>query len=222
MSSSVIWYLKEFVRAEWLRKFFFAKTAPLETPAHFRGFPQTTENECTHCFACKMICPSPGAIDVLQEGDTWAPRIYLGHCIRCGLCVEACPEDVLTTGRLLEVQKIDQTSYVSAFHVMIDTVLCKRCGNCSVACPVNKEIDPYLAGTGTASSEEVIMRIIRGEMRVIHPEKCTGCKTCEESCPNHAIRVARVVQGVHGPKGPQGALGGGEAPVLEEGGEERS
>ncbi|MBT8507363.1 4Fe-4S ferredoxin [Methanomicrobiaceae archaeon CYW5] len=201
MSSSVIWYLKEFARGEWLRKFFFVKTAPLETPPHFRGFPQTTENLCTHCLACRMICPAPGAIDVLREGEVWMPHIHLGHCIRCGLCVEACPENVLTSGRILDVQKRDQTMYASTFHVIIDPALCKRCGNCSVACPVNKEIDPYLAGTGTASSEEVIMRIIRGEMRVIHPEKCTGCKTCEETCPNHAIRVARVVRGIHGDKG---------------------
>ncbi len=42
------------------------------------------------------------------------------------------------------------------------------------------------------------MRIINGEMRIIHPEKCTGCKTCEKTCANHAIRVARVVEGMQG------------------------
>ncbi|WAI01125.1 4Fe-4S binding protein [Methanogenium organophilum] len=196
MASSIIWYLREFVRGEWIRKFFTVKTAPLVTPPHFRGFPALTDRECTHCLACMMICPAPDAIEVLETDGVWNPVVYPGHCIRCGLCVEACPEDVLTAGELLSIQKEDQSSFASTFHLTIDPVLCSRCGNCAVACPINKEIDPYLGGTGTAFSEEVIMRIINGEMRVINPEKCTGCKTCEKTCANHAIRVARVVVGI--------------------------
>ncbi len=196
MASSIIWYLREFVRGEWISRFFTVKTPPLITPPHFRGFPILTGKECTHCLACMMICPTPNAIEVLRTGDVWNPVIYPGHCVRCGMCVEACPEDVLSTGVILETQKAEHTSYTATFHLTIDPVLCKRCGNCAVACPVNKEIDPYLGGTGTAFSDEVIMRISDGEMRVIHPEKCTGCKTCEKTCPNHAIRVARVVEGL--------------------------
>ncbi|MDD3977788.1 MAG: 4Fe-4S binding protein [Methanomicrobium sp.] len=30
---------------------------------------------------------------------------------------------------------------------------------------------------------------------MLHPEKCTGCKTCEKTCPNGAITVARIVEG---------------------------
>lgn len=196
MASSIIWYLREFARGEWITKFFTVKTAPLVTPPYFRGFPTLTEKECTHCLACMMICPAPNAIEVLETDGVWNPVVYPGHCIRCGLCVEACPEDVLTTGEILAVQKADRTSFQATFHLFIDPVLCRRCGNCSVACPINKEIDPYLGGTGTSFSDEVIMRIFNGEMRIIHPEKCTGCKTCEKTCPNHAIRVARVVAGI--------------------------
>ncbi|MBP2132335.1 formate hydrogenlyase subunit 6/NADH:ubiquinone oxidoreductase subunit I [Methanomicrobium sp. W14] len=193
---SIICYIKEFTRAEWLKKFFFAKTPPLKTPPHFRDFPVVTDKECTHELRCMMICPAPGAIEVLKDDEgKWGPVIYKGHCIRCGLCVEACPDDVLTSGRILEQNEIDRTSYLASFHITVNDALCMKCGNCSVACPVNKEIDPELAYNATSSSGDVIMRVKNSKLTILHPEKCTGCKTCEETCPNRAIRVARIVEG---------------------------
>ena len=49
-----------------------------------------------------MICPAPGAIEVVrtEKPGEWKPVIYPGHCIRCGLCVEICPELVLDAGRV--------------------------------------------------------------------------------------------------------------------------
>ncbi len=195
--NSIIWYLREFLRVEWLQKFFFAKTAPLVSPQYFKDYPTTTGNECTGCCTCMMICPAPGAIEVLRRRDHWDPVIHKGHCIRCGLCVEVCPEDVLQSGRVLDVQRRDGTSFRSWYHLAVDDALCMRCGNCCVSCPVNRQEDPQLASTGTSSNDEVIMKIEDGRVRVIHEEKCTGCKTCETNCPNSAIRVARMVQGVH-------------------------
>jgi len=34
---SIIYYIREFLRPEWLKNFFFAKTAPLVTPRTFYG-----------------------------------------------------------------------------------------------------------------------------------------------------------------------------------------
>lgn len=196
MTTSIIWYIREFLRAEWLRRFFFVKTAPLVTPPHFRGYPELTGKECTHCLLCMMICPTEGAIEVLKKGEGWEPQVYPGHCLRCGLCVEICPDDVLASGRILDSKHREETYYLPYYRISIDPAKCMRCGNCSVACPVNKEEDPQLSATGTAVSDEVIMRIRDGEMRVLHEEKCTGCKTCEEACPNQAIRVARIIEAV--------------------------
>ena len=106
----LIWYLREFVRAEWIKKFLFAKTAPLVTPSHFRGFPEPTGKTCQHALFCMMACPVPGAIEVVHAGDGWMPRIHKGHCIRCGLCVEACPNGVLKSGRILQTMEREGTS----------------------------------------------------------------------------------------------------------------
>ena len=69
---SIICYLKEFLRAEWIKKFLFAKTPPLVTPPHYRDFPRLTGKECSHELRCMMICPVPGAIEVLKDEN--APR----------------------------------------------------------------------------------------------------------------------------------------------------
>jgi formate hydrogenlyase subunit 6/NADH:ubiquinone oxidoreductase subunit I len=195
---SVIWYLREFLRAPWVHAFLFARTAPLVTPSHFRDYPTLTDVECTHCFSCRMICPAPGAIEVLQEGGAWHPVIHRGHCLRCGLCVEACPEGVLASGRILRWQEEDRTSFRATFRIQVDHAKCMRCGNCCVSCPVNKEQDPQMASGGHSSNDEVIMRIAGGNHTVIHEERCVGCRTCEEGCPNSAIRVARILEGVQG------------------------
>jgi Formate hydrogenlyase subunit 6/NADH:ubiquinone oxidoreductase 23 kD subunit (chain I) len=92
MGLSLIWYLREFARREWIKKFLFAKTAPLVTPSHFRGFPEPTGKTCQHALFCMMVCPAPGAIEVLHDGDRWMPRIHKGHCIRCGTLRGSVPE----------------------------------------------------------------------------------------------------------------------------------
>ncbi|MEI7648596.1 MAG: 4Fe-4S dicluster domain-containing protein [Methanomicrobiales archaeon] len=199
MSSSLVWYIREFARAEWIKKFLFAKTAPLVTPSHFRGFPEPTGKTCTHALFCMMACPAPGAIEVVHVGDGWIPKIHKGHCIRCGLCVEACPNGVLKSGRIRETMEREGTSLLFSFRIAIEKDLCTGCGNCCTACPVNKEADAQMGAGGHSSNDDVIMRVQEGDIVVIHEDKCTGCKTCETSCPNGAIRIARILEGYQQP-----------------------
>lgn len=193
-------YMKEIFRAEWLGRFLFAKTAPLVSPPYFRGFPELTGKTCTHVLSCMMACPAPGAIEVVRTPGGWEPRIHKGHCIRCGLCVEACPNGVLASGRILESMFYDNTRLSFSFRIDVDTTLCMGCGNCAVACPVNKLIDTQMAYGGRASTDELLLRVSEGKCTVLHVEKCTGCKTCEDYCPNGAIRVARLLEAIHIPE----------------------
>ncbi|OPY39117.1 MAG: Tungsten-containing formylmethanofuran dehydrogenase 2 subunit G [Methanoregula sp. PtaU1.Bin051] len=200
MAASIIWYLREFFRPGWLKKFLFAKTAPLTTPPYFRDFPEPTGKPCQHALFCMMVCPAPGAIDVVMEEDGWRPRIHKGHCIRCGLCVEACPNGVLRSGRILETRKAEGTAFIVTFRISIDPDLCTGCGNCATSCPVNKQLDPQIGAGGHSSNDEVIMRVLDGDVHVLHEEKCTGCKTCEVSCPTRAIQIARILEGTQQPQ----------------------
>jgi energy-converting hydrogenase A subunit P len=200
MASSIVYYLQEFLRLEWLQKFFFAKTAPLAIPPYFRNYPELTGKTCTHHLFCMMACPAPGAIDVVRTEGGWQPRIHKGHCIRCGLCVEACPNGVLTSGRVLESMFYDNTRLSFTFRIDVDTDLCMGCGNCAVACPVNKVIDAQMSHGGHASTDGLLLIVREGKSQVLNLEKCTGCKTCEDNCPTEAISVARLLEAVHGPE----------------------
>ena len=194
---SVASYLKEFCRAGWIKKFLAAKTAPLQAPVHFRDFPELTGNECTHCLECRMICPAPGAIDVVQHEDgKWEPQIIRGHCFRCGYCVEICPEEVLASGDILAKRHEQNLAFIREYEVLVNPKLCMGCGNCCTACPVNREIDPDMGAGGTSVSTDVLMRIEKGKNTVLHNDLCKGCKVCEDTCPNGAMHVARRVEAI--------------------------
>ncbi|MDI6888088.1 MAG: 4Fe-4S binding protein [Methanocellales archaeon] len=92
--SSLIWYLHEFARSEWIKKFLFAKTKPVPTPPRFRDFPVVV-GECTECKACVTVCPVPGAITLSHIDEKLIPVINVGRCIRCNLCIGACRFGVL-------------------------------------------------------------------------------------------------------------------------------
>lgn len=182
-------------RKEWISAFFKPQTIELETPDYARKVPSITGRACTHCFLCQMICPAPGAIEVIKSGKpaVWNPHIYPGHCIRCGLCVEICPEVVLDSGRIYQKNTRSESWIDMSFHIRINPVTCMGCGSCAVACPINRQIDPVLTSKGTVTTYEVILAIDKGISRVLHEEKCTGCTTCENQCPTQSITISRIL-----------------------------
>lgn len=191
-------YIKEFCRPSWIKTFFYVKTPPLEAPKYFRDFPTTTGNKCIHCLTCKMICPVPGGIDVVMTEDGWKPQISKGHCVRCGYCVESCPEEVLTCGNLLELRHEQNLVTARKYKIIIDNVKCMGCGDCTTSCPANREIDPNISASGTANSDDLVIRVRNGKNTVQNIDLCKGCKVCMDSCPNGAIHVVRNVEFIQG------------------------
>lgn len=110
------------------------------------------------------------------------------------MCVEICPEATLDSGRIFVMNCRSETYMETTLHIQVNPVTCIGCGTCAVSCPINKRIDYHLAGKGTSSSDEVIIMIEGGICHVLHEEKCTGCKTCEDTCPNRAIRIVQELQ----------------------------
>lgn len=145
----------------------------------------------------------PGAID---EDE------FLAACVRCGLCVRACPYDTLKLATIGEPAALGTPYFVAR------DVPCFMCDDvpCAKACPtgaLNREIpnirhadmgiavlvdhETCLNYKGMNCSicyrvcpirEEAITlekQVIRGQPMLIptvHSTKCTGCGTCEKQC----------------------------------------
>ena len=171
------------------KNIFLCQNSASHNSVSFQGIPSSDRQGMYSLFPVYDDLSCSGSNRSRQK-----PVIHLGHCIRCGLCVEICPELVLDSGRVHTKNAQDGTYMQFQFHITVNPVTCMGCGICSVACPVNKEIDPQLAAKGTSTSDEVIMRVYKGINTVFHEEKCTGCKTCEEQCPNRSVMVARVLE----------------------------
>lgn len=109
------------------------------------------------------------------------------------MCVEVCPEVVLASGRIFQKTVKSETWMQFSFHIQVNPVTCLGCGNCAVACPINRQVDKVLTSKGTLTSDEVILAVDKGLAKVFHEEKCTGCRTCEEHCPTRSIQVSRTL-----------------------------
>ncbi|MCD5425188.1 MAG: 4Fe-4S binding protein [Methanosarcinaceae archaeon] len=66
---------------------------------------------------------------------------------------------------------------------------CHGCGNCVVSCPVNANNDPNVSGGKGPESDDVIMRVENGTVKILRMDLCGGCGTCIEACPVYAIEL---------------------------------
>ncbi len=64
---------------------------------------------------------------------------------------------------------------------------CLGCGVCVVACPVNVSISTEVSGGHGSKTEETIMMVENGVIKLFSQEKCTKCGTCQLFCPTDAI-----------------------------------
>lgn len=116
----------------------------------------------------------PGA---LAEGA------YLDACVRCGLCVQACPYDVLRLAGGGDAMAAGTPYFIAR------TDACRMCADipCVPACPTGA-LDPLLVD---------ITRARMGTARLSEPERCMSyggagfCRACYQACPlaDRAIRM---------------------------------
>lgn len=72
-------------------------------------------------------------------------------------------------------------------ELKVDQDLCLGCGNCVVSCPVNASISPEVSGGHGSKTEDVIMMVENGVIKLFNENKCTKCGTCPLFCPTDAI-----------------------------------
>ena len=68
---------------------------PLPAPAPF-GTINVDGSACTLCMACVSVCP----VSAIQGGGD-LPQLHFreSHCVQCGMCEQACPEDAISLQR---------------------------------------------------------------------------------------------------------------------------
>ncbi|NPA62572.1 MAG: 4Fe-4S dicluster domain-containing protein [Methanococci archaeon] len=167
--ASSLWYLYEFARRKWIKRFINAKSdkSSYIPPERYRKVPPIVKypERCISCEGCKESCPA-FAVEMIysEEFQKNIPLIDEGSCIACANCVEMCPTGVLEIDKhRIETEGLffDKPKYN---NLLIDDEVCVHCGNCERACPINV--------------------IERKEGRyVINMSQCISCKECINACP---------------------------------------
>ncbi|MGA1847055.1 RnfABCDGE type electron transport complex subunit B [Deferribacter abyssi] len=120
---------------------------------------------CVGGGSCVKACN----FDALKMGENGIPVVDEDKCTACGLCVKACPRNLI---ELIDVEKrylVTCSSKDKGVETKkVCSVGCIACRLCAKNCPV-----------------DAIM--VENNVAFIQPEKCTNCGKCEEVCPTKAI-----------------------------------
>ena len=180
--TSIIWYMYEFAKKNWLKGFTNAKSMPdvSSTPKRFRNFPTVIKENCIGCGSCTASCPSPNAIKLIRDTDTASgegltyPVFNKSSCISCGFCAEVCPTKPKTIECGENHYLYDEYTIIPREKMyIIDDFLCIGCGNCHEVCPV----DAISA---------------KNERYEIDQAKCIRCGKCQKEC-----KVRGALKGVY-------------------------
>lgn len=130
------------------------------------GFKACTYG-CLGLGNCERVCP----FDAIEMGSHGLPVVDAELCTGCGLCVGACPRDLIKTlprrseqGHLVLCSSQDRGKSVSK----VCSVGCIACRACVKACP-----------------QEAIE--MDGKLAVIDLNKCDDCGKCVPVCPPGTI-----------------------------------
>ena len=117
---------------------------------------------------CAVSCPFD-AITMSEEDGL--PKIDRALCTGCGICVDACPKNILELMNAATPVVIACTNTEIGGHVKKNCeVACIACKRCVKACPEN--------------AIEMI-----DNLAVIDYAKCKGCGECVKVCPTKAIMI---------------------------------
>ena len=87
------------------------------------------------------VTKTTGAITILTERQIGRAKLTRQEtaCIRCGRCIEVCPERLNPT-RIAHAVKYNDLDLAQSYYI----VACMECGSCSFVCPANIELTGYI------------------------------------------------------------------------------
>lgn len=147
-----------------------------------------------------------GAPLAIDRQPPWTDSTFVDTCIRCGDCIDACPESILIKGD----GGFPQVTFANDG--------CTLCGDCATACPepvfdFKREAFEWRARIESTclalnniqcqscqdSCETDAIRFRPTLGRVPQPEvitdDCTGCGACTSVCPQDAIALEKPDDG---------------------------
>lgn len=127
-----------------------------------------------HAKASPLVLRPPGAI---KESD------FLAKCIRCGLCVQACPFGTL------KLAKADENVSVGTPYFKPRNVPCHMCRDipCVPPCPTGA-LDSSLVSRVIGSEKKLDINMSKMGVAVIDQDQCIAywgiqCDACYRACP---------------------------------------
>ena len=87
------------------------------------------------------VTKTTGAVTILTERQIGRAKLLRQEtaCIRCGRCIEACPEGLNPT-RIAHAVKCNNLDLAQQYYI----TACTECGSCSYVCPANIELTGYI------------------------------------------------------------------------------
>ncbi len=128
---------------------------------------------------CQYGCLGDGdCVDVCQfdamymDEETDLPVVITDKCTSCGMCVEACPRDII---EMRPKNKRDLKIFVGCLNEDKGGVAKKACAVACIGCSKCVDVCPKGAIT------------MNNNLAYIDPIACTLCRKCVEVCPTHSI-----------------------------------
>lgn len=152
---------------------------------------------CMGLGTCERVCP----FDAIHVDDKGIAVVDKEKCTACGICIEACPKDVIAYVPYDQLTVVDCNNKERGGHVKKNcSVACIACGICEKNCPFDAiHVENMLASIDYDKCtncmicvEKCPTKAIAGDLSlrktaVVIDEKCIGCTLCKKVCPVDAI-----------------------------------
>lgn len=140
-----------------------------------RAAKLSTNSNKMCAWACQGLgdCVAVCQFDALHMGEDGLPHVDEEKCTGCGMCIEACPQNLL-----VKFSKEDKGAFARCSNrnpnkpqiLKACKVGCIKCGKCVRACQVDA------------------IHLVDG-IPIVDYTKCTSCGDCVAACPTHVLTL---------------------------------